>query len=60
MLDKSQLEECADCIAKKAFYHSKDKKFYSPFAKEAERNHYRYQGGKEDDITVIVAQIHKK
>lgn len=36
----------------------KNKRSYdSPFAQRARENKYRYQGGKQDDITVIVAMI---
>ena len=47
----------ADCLANRAYLLSKDKNYYSPFAKGARESFQRYNGGKEDDITVIVAQI---
>jgi serine/threonine protein phosphatase PrpC len=47
----------ADCLAKRAYAVSKDKNYLSPFAKGARESFRNYNGGKEDDITVIVAQI---
>jgi len=47
----------AECLANRAYQLSKDKNYYSPFAKGARESFQRYNGGKEDDITVIVAQI---
>ena len=48
----------ADCIARKAYFLGKDKKFDSPFAQGARKAGWEnYRGGKHDDITVVVAQI---
>lgn len=47
----------AKCIGDMAYKKSKDRKFESPFAKGARMAGKRYEGGKEDDITVIVSHI---
>lgn len=47
----------AEKIAKRAYLHSLDKNYNSPFAQEAARAGRLYQGGKSDDITVVVAKI---
>ena len=49
------LDAASVCIAKKAEANGKDKKFFSPFAKNAMKHLRAYMGGKEDDISVIVA-----
>lgn len=50
-------ELVAQMIAQKAEQLSKDSNYISPFSKEAYKHFYDYRGGKEDDITVVVAQI---
>ena len=50
-------EATAKCIGDKAYKMSKDRRYNSPFAVGALKSGKRYIGGKEDDITVIVAQI---
>ena len=47
----------AECLAKRAYQMSKDKSYFSPFAKGARESFHNYNGGKQDDITVFVAQI---
>jgi hypothetical protein len=48
----------ADCIARNAYVLGKDKQFDSPFAKGARKAGWGdYRGGKDDDITVTVAQV---
>jgi len=42
-------------ITERANKLSKDHKYNSPFAQEAHKHFYDYRGGKEDDITVLVA-----
>ena len=52
------LSLAADCIARQAYFLGKDKTFDSPFAQGARQAGWgRYNGGKHDDITVVVAQI---
>lgn len=54
----ASLSLAADCIARKAYFLGKDKTFDSPFAQGARQAGWgNYQGGKHDDITVVVAQI---
>ena len=50
-------EAAANCMAKKAYSLSKERRYMSPFAQGALQAGKRYIGGKEDDITVIVSQI---
>jgi hypothetical protein len=49
----------ADCIARSAYELGKDKSFDSPFAQGAREAGWgmNFNGGKHDDITVVVAQI---
>lgn len=47
----------AVCLANKAEEMSLHETYLSPFAKGAKESGKKYQGGKPDDITVIVAQI---
>ena len=41
-----------------AFNYSLDKKHNSPFAKRARKAGMSFNGGKSDDITVILATVH--
>lgn len=50
-------ELVAEMITERANQLSKNQTYQSPFAKEAYKHFYDYRGGKEDDITVIVAQV---
>ena len=55
------MQEVADCIAKTADEYGKRKDYESPFAKSAREHGKKYPNhGKEDDVTVIVAQIETK
>lgn len=45
----------ATCIGELAYQKSKDKRYESPFSIGAKKAGKWYMGGKEDDITVIVA-----
>lgn len=47
----------AECIGQQAYVNGKNRNYDSPFAKGAREHGKRYMGGKEDDITVIVAQV---
>lgn len=49
--------QVAEEIAKHASANAKNSKFLSPFAKNAIKAGYHYQGGKLDDITVVVGVI---
>ena len=48
----------ATCLAKKAEKFSFDKKYDSPFAKAARDCGRKHPGGKKDDITVVVSEVH--
>lgn len=48
-------EAAATCIGQLAYSKSKDKRYESPFALGAKKAGKWYNGGKEDDITVIVS-----
>ena len=50
-------KEAAYEIALVAEKLSNDKEYMSPFAQKAKDQSYRYNGGKPDDITIIVAQV---
>lgn len=50
-------EQAAKDIAYLAEVYSNNKKYMSPFARKAKLQGLRFQGGKPDDITVIVAQL---
>ena len=47
----------ASHIAENAFSKSLDKSYFSPFAQEAAKEGYRFDGGKSDDITVVVGKV---
>ena len=47
----------AQQLATFASARSRDPVYLSPFAKQARRAGFRYQGGKVDDITVIVSYV---
>lgn len=66
----TSLSRAADCLARKAHLLGKNKAYLSPFNAEWKRAFergdempnlppagYNFMGGKEDDVTVIVAQI---
>ncbi|WCJ44405.1 hypothetical protein M5689_025073 [Euphorbia peplus] len=50
-------DKLAQKIAEYALRNSKDKTYLSPFAKAAKTEGIKYDGGKYDDITVILAKI---
>ena len=50
-------ELIAELIAHQAEQYSLQENYASPFAKNARDSYYDYNGGKPDDISVIVAQI---
>ena len=49
------VEDISECIAMKAEVFSMDRRWDSPFARNARMEGKRYVGGKQDDITVIVS-----
>ena len=66
----TSLSAAADCLARKAYFLGKSKSFQSPWMKELKwyvdngidimkpmPPNFPFIGGKEDDITVTVAQI---
>lgn len=55
--DASQLQQCANSIAMIARKLSQDVDFLSPFAQNARANGFFMSGGKEDDITVLLATV---
>jgi len=46
------VSEIISCEAERM---SKEAGYFSPFAKSAQKYHFDYMGGKQDDITVMVA-----
>lgn len=52
-----KIEELAESLAKKALEQSRNKRFASPFSLRAGKEGYYHLGGKEDDITVLVAEV---
>ena len=60
-VNPSSIERQADCIATSAEFMSYKKNYESPFwsnaVKEYQKDSVRYLGGKQDDITVIVAEV---
>ncbi|XP_059099105.1 protein phosphatase PTC7 homolog isoform X2 [Tigriopus californicus] len=53
----ARLQQCANSIALIARKLSQDPDFLSPFAQNARANGFRMSGGKEDDITVLLAAV---
>lgn len=53
-------QKAAVCLAKKSEKLGNDPYYFSPFAKNARDYGLNYRGGKDDDITVIVAQVSRK
>jgi len=54
---KSAPENIAKALALAAFERSCDKKAKVPFAESCRQHGYDYEGGKEDDITVVAAWV---
>ncbi|WCJ30811.1 Protein phosphatase 2C family protein [Euphorbia peplus] len=52
-------KKLASNLAKIALINAKDESYYSPFAKAVEMMGSKHQGGKYDDITVVVAKIQR-
>ena len=52
-----RLQQCANSIALMARKLSQDPDFLSPFAQNARANGFNMSGGKEDDITVLLAAV---
>jgi len=56
--DPAQIQACANSIALIARKLSQDPDFLSPFARSARSNGFHdVLGGKEDDITVLLATV---
>jgi len=55
--DIEKIQQCANSIALIARKLSKDPKFLSPFAKNARASGIEAEGGKPDDITVLLATV---
>jgi protein phosphatase PTC7 len=53
---KSNAQEMAQALSREAYSISKSHSANTPFSRCAQQAGYYFQGGKEDDITVIVAQ----
>lgn len=59
--DLSGLQAASDCIGGAAYKLGYKTGFLSPFALHAKQHGVNYpQKGKDDDIVVVVAQIHAK
>ena len=59
-LKLDDVQAASDCIATKAESLGMEEDYYSPFAKSAEAHGMRWLGGKQDDISVIVATVEKQ
>lgn len=51
------IEDLAEALSSEANLKSLDESFNSPFSMEAKKQGLDFQGGKEDDITVVVAEV---
>ena len=60
MFTRQQLENATLCMSKGAELRGLDEEWFSPFSRGAAQNNLTFHGGKEDDITVVVAQIRLK
>ena len=57
----TNFSKTADCQAKLAYALSKHRKYQSPFSKRAWRKKkLKREGGKADDISVVIAQVRMK
>jgi serine/threonine protein phosphatase PrpC len=54
---KSDNKAIAEALAEMAFKNGNDPHFYSPFALHAQQHRLHFEGGKLDDITVVLATI---
>jgi len=52
-----KIQLVANSIAQISFTKSKLSDYISPFAANARKYGFEYEGGKEDDISVVVAKI---
>ena len=59
-LEMTDLQLASECIARQALMYGYKTDYVSPFANHAAEYGKRYEGGKDDDIVAIVAQIHTK
>lgn len=55
---KSTAQEMAQALSREAYMISKSHSANTPFSRCAQKAGFYFQGGKEDDISVIVAQYH--
>ena len=61
MVHEEIVKTLAQDLIKLAVSNSKDKKIETPFSKNCKKRYnYKWEGGKPDDITVIVALIVKE
>lgn len=56
-LDHQKLQQCANSIALIARKLSQNETFLSPFARNAQANGFNMVGGKQDDVTVVLAKV---
>jgi serine/threonine protein phosphatase PrpC len=56
-LQGPHLAELAQALSEAAFKQGQSKSAVTPFSAHARQSGYRYQGGKPDDITVLVATV---
>jgi protein phosphatase PTC7 len=54
------LDEISKELLKRTFEKSQQLKVYTPFAMNAYKHGMFFQGGKEDDITIIIGRIEKE
>jgi protein phosphatase PTC7 len=52
-----KLQACADSITSKAKRNQQDRRYLSPFAKNAYAQGINFMGGKEDDTTLLLASV---
>jgi len=56
-LSDASLQELADELLKKALLKANDARSQTPFAEAARKARKRFNGGKLDDVTIVVAQL---
>jgi len=52
-----KLQACADSITSKAKKNQQNRRYLSPFAKNAQAQGINFMGGKEDDTTLLLASV---
>jgi protein phosphatase PTC7 len=57
LVSSGQHKQLAQLIAQEASQNANNSTYFSPFANNAGRHGYRFDGGKPDDITVVVASV---